>query len=259
MDLRAAELHRLGVGLEREGVLARLGGGRVGERLEDDLVEAAREAVGEDRGDLEVDERAPVAAVRGLVAELQELGGGARVGLVGARPARLGVRDVLADVLLLRAELEDALEQAELLVGLAAERVDVGERAQRGDVVGREIERAPVHARSPWGDRRARRRRGPRPRGARPLSGFVSTRRSIQRAARRRVAARERELDAVGHDRRVVEAELRVAAGELLGLGRAVELAERCGRRAEERDERGRRASVRSSEVSAVSRRPASE
>src|SRR5690606_29909475 len=102
--------------------------GRLGERLEDDLVEAAREPVREHGRDLQVDERASRASVRGHAAELQELGRGARVRLVRARLRRLGVRDVLADVLRLRAELEDLPEEAELLVGLPAERVDVRER-----------------------------------------------------------------------------------------------------------------------------------
>lgn len=63
VDARSAELDALTLGLVSEDVLTVLSGGRLGERLEDDLAKLAGEAVLEHRRDGEVAQRAPVLAL----------------------------------------------------------------------------------------------------------------------------------------------------------------------------------------------------
>ena len=165
--------------------------------------------------------------------QAQKFRRGPRVHLVGARLVRLAVRDVVRDVLVLL-ELEDALHQLELLVALAGEAVDVGELAHRHRVVRREIQSASklgdglgsIAERDVGARRLAERARAVRVRGEQALD-----------PARREhgVAARDRERDVHARHARVVEAELGVALGHVVGLGRALLLAERLLEREQER------------------------
>ena len=149
VDPRAPELHRLRVRLVAEGVLPGARRRGVRQRLEHDLVEAAREAALEDRRHLEVHQRAAVLAVGRLVPALEELRRGPRVGLVGARPAGLREGHVLPHFLELRAQLEDALQEHELLVGLPGEGVGVRQGAHDVGVVRREVHGALVERDEP--------------------------------------------------------------------------------------------------------------
>ena len=232
--MSTAKLDRFRVRLEAEAVLPRFGRRRVRERLKHDLPETTGEPVREDRAHGEVDERPAILSPGGLISPGQERLRLARVLLVGPRLARLGVGDVLADVFLLRLELEHPPEQADLLVASTDDAVGIGELLHRVGVLGREVERPLVH----------RDRVRPVPElevlacRVAESAGFIRVHR--QQAidpsrCGRGVAARDREVDPA-RDAGVVEAKRRVPLLHLVGFGRSVLTAKGVHHRADEPD-----------------------
>ena len=235
IDLRRAKLHDLAVRLVSERVLARRRRGLVGERLEDHLVEAGREAVLEDRRHRQIAQRAAVVSGGGRLSLLEKALRGPRVLFVGARFRRLDVLDVFANVFLLRPNRQDLAQRLQLLVGLARLGVEVGERAQGFDVFRRELERPLVERdrlrlepERAVGARRGRER--PCRIGLRSEQPVDPPRGGLL------IAAHHREIDPLVEVVGVVEAERRVAIGRLVRLGRATDVAKGGGVDAQEGD-----------------------
>jgi hypothetical protein len=104
----------------------------------------ARQTVGEDGSDREVDEPSAIVPIAGRVAKPKELARGSRKSFVRAWLTRLEVRKVLSDVLRLREEIHDLSQELGLLVALTGHAVDLGKGAHGVGVFGRHLERALV-------------------------------------------------------------------------------------------------------------------
>ncbi len=198
-------------------------------------MEAAREPVGEHARHLQVDQRPPRQALGRRAALREELVGRARVQLVGPRRRGRDVRELVADVLRLRHDLEHPLEEPELFAALARERVHFRELPHHVGVFGREVERPAVggHGARPLAEAH------PRLRGRLEGARAVGVRREepVDPPGRAgHVPAGHRHVDARAGERRVVEAQRRVPLGHLVGLGLAAFVAQRGDRRAEQPD-----------------------
>ena len=142
VDARAAELNHLPIRLVLESVLSGQGSACVVEGLEHDLTELAAEAVLVDRGHGQVAEHALVLPRRRRVPQLQELLALPGPRLVGPRLLGLDVLDVLAHVLVLRSDLQDAPKQGQLFVASPQLALEICQCAQRADVLRSEGQRA---------------------------------------------------------------------------------------------------------------------